>query len=127
MSATNADRHRLYRSNDSRVFLGVCGGLAEYFGFNVVALRILAFIVIFSMSFIGLIGYILMGFMMPLAPDRPFDNIEDEDFFYSAKASPKLALLRVQRRFEQLDKRLQRMESIVVSPAFELEQEYRKL
>lgn len=34
----------LYKSNSDKVISGVCGGISEYFGFNVTALRILFFL-----------------------------------------------------------------------------------
>lgn len=55
---------RLMRSND-RVFAGVCGGLAEYFDFDPVLVRIAyAFLTIFT-AFSGLIFYIVLWIVMP--------------------------------------------------------------
>lgn len=34
----------LYKSNSNKIIAGVCGGISEYFGFNVTALRILFFL-----------------------------------------------------------------------------------
>ena len=55
---------RLMRSND-RVFAGVCGGLAEYFDFDPVLVRIAyAFLTVFT-AFSGLIFYIVLWIVMP--------------------------------------------------------------
>ena len=55
---------RLMRSND-RVFAGVCGGLAEYFEFDPVLVRIAyAFLTLFT-AFCGLIFYIVLWIVMP--------------------------------------------------------------
>ncbi len=55
---------KLMRSND-RVFAGVCGGLAEYFDFDPVMVRIAyAFLTIFT-AFSGLIFYIVLWMVMP--------------------------------------------------------------
>ena len=52
------------RSND-RVIAGVCGGLAEYFDFDPVMVRIAyAFLTIFT-AFCGLICYIVLWLVMP--------------------------------------------------------------
>ncbi len=52
------------RSND-RVFAGVCGGLAEYFEFVPVLVRIAyAFLTLFT-AFCGLIFYIVLWIVMP--------------------------------------------------------------
>lgn len=55
---------KLERSND-RVFAGVCGGLAEYFDFDPVIVRIAyAFLTLFT-AFSGLIFYIVLWLVMP--------------------------------------------------------------
>ena len=55
---------RLMRSND-RVIAGVCGGLAEYFDFDPVMVRIAyAFLTLFT-AFCGLIFYIVLWIVMP--------------------------------------------------------------
>ena len=52
------------RSND-RVIAGVCGGLAEYFEFDPVMVRIAyAFLTLF-IAFCGLIFYIVLWLVMP--------------------------------------------------------------
>lgn len=55
---------RLMRSND-RVIAGVCGGLAEYFDFDPVLVRIAyAFLTLFT-AFSGLIFYFVLWLVMP--------------------------------------------------------------
>lgn len=55
---------RLMRSND-RVLAGVCGGLAEYFEFDPVLVRIAyAFLTLFT-AFSGLIFYFVLWLVMP--------------------------------------------------------------
>ncbi|OGE29327.1 hypothetical protein A2867_03160 [Candidatus Daviesbacteria bacterium RIFCSPHIGHO2_01_FULL_40_11] len=57
---------RLYRSEKNKVWLGVLGGLGEYFNIDPVILRV-AFILIFVFTgFVpGLIAYLLMAVVMP--------------------------------------------------------------
>ena len=55
---------RLMRSND-RILAGVCGGLAEYFEFDPVLVRIAYdFLTLFT-AFCGLIFYIVLWIVMP--------------------------------------------------------------
>ena len=55
---------KLMRSND-RVFAGVCGGLAEYFDFDPVLVRIAyAFLTLFT-AFCGVIFYFVLWIVMP--------------------------------------------------------------
>ena len=55
---------KLYRSKTDRKFLGVCGGLAEYFGVDATVLRlILVLAVIFAG--VGIIAYLVAALIMP--------------------------------------------------------------
>lgn len=55
---------KLYRSKTDRKFLGVCGGLAEYFGIDATVLRlILVLAVIFAG--VGIIAYLVAALIMP--------------------------------------------------------------
>lgn len=57
---------RLMRSSNDRLLGGVCAGLAEYFDFDPVLVRIAyAFLTIFSAAFPGLLLYIVMWIVMP--------------------------------------------------------------
>ena len=59
-------RTRLRRSSHDRTFLGVLGGLAEFFGVTSGRVRI-AYVVatIFSAGFPGIIMYFLLWYVMP--------------------------------------------------------------
>lgn len=55
---------KLYRSKTNRKFLGVCGGLAEYFGIDATVLRlILVLAVIFAG--VGIIAYLVAALIIP--------------------------------------------------------------
>ncbi len=55
---------RLYRSTQSRVIAGVCGGIGEYFDIDPVLIRIGAVILAFAHG-IGLIAYVVAWIAMP--------------------------------------------------------------
>ena len=59
------DPHKLYRERNG-IFLGVCQGLATWSGLPVVAFRILAIILLFSVGFfkIGAL-YLLAALLLP--------------------------------------------------------------
>ncbi len=58
---------KLYRSNDRKIF-GVCGGVAEYFGWDPTVVRILW--AVFSLSGgIGIPAYIIGTILMENRPD----------------------------------------------------------
>ena len=58
---------RLYRSSHNRVFLGVCGGLGEYFNTDPVIIRVIAVILTVITSVVpGIIVYLIIALVIPL-------------------------------------------------------------
>jgi phage shock protein PspC (stress-responsive transcriptional regulator) len=61
----NTTRHALRRSKHNRVFLGVCGGLADFFGIDAFWFR-LAFLIAFLPGGVpGLTLYLLLWLIIP--------------------------------------------------------------
>ena len=56
----------LYRSRDDRIIMGVCGGIAKHYNQDPTLVRILMFIV--ALTVIGILGYIIMGLVIPEEP-----------------------------------------------------------
>ncbi len=64
---------RLMRSND-RVIAGVCGGLADYLGWDPTGVRALYVLVsVISAAFPGLLVYVVLWWVMPSAADQESD------------------------------------------------------
>ena len=58
----------LQRSNRHKMIAGVCGGLAEWLGWDVTLVRILYVIVsVVSVAFPGILVYIILWVLMPRA------------------------------------------------------------
>ena len=57
---------RLYRSRESRMLCGVCGGIAEYFNIDPTLIRLL--FVLFGLSGSGILAYIIAAFIIPASP-----------------------------------------------------------
>ena len=57
---------RLYRSNDQRMLLGVCGGIAERYALDPTLVR-LAFALLFFMG-PGLVAYLVCAVVIPRNP-----------------------------------------------------------
>jgi len=59
----------LVRSRSDRMIAGVCGGLAQWLGWDPTAVRILYVLIsIFSVAFPGTIVYIILALLMPSEP-----------------------------------------------------------
>jgi phage shock protein C len=69
---------KLYRSRVDRVIAGVCGGLGEYFGVDPVIIRVV-FLVLAVVGGSGVLVYIILIFLVPLAPgNEPFASHGDK-------------------------------------------------
>ena len=73
----------LYRSRQGVIF-GVCRGLADYFCFNVVWIRvILIIILIFSGLWPIVALYLLAALIIKPEPVRPIETEDEQDFYDS--------------------------------------------
>jgi phage shock protein C len=58
---------KLFRSRKSRMFLGVCGGLAEYYRIDPVVVRVFTVLITVVSSFMpGIIAYFILALIIPL-------------------------------------------------------------
>lgn len=70
-------KKKFYRSQKEKKIMGVCGGLAEYFGFDVTFIRLTFILTSFLLGF-GLLVYIILSFITPKATDyTPYKEITD--------------------------------------------------
>ena len=126
-SYETVDSRRFYRSADKRVLGGVCGGLAEYFGFNLKVTRLLAVIALFMAPPFAIVSYLATVVLVPVAPQPRRERQYDAEFRRSMRSSPAQAMSDVRRRFQALDRRLARLEKYVTSSRYSLDQEFRNL
>lgn len=63
----NVERPRLYRSRKTRAIAGVCGGIAQYMGWDVSLVRIVAILLLFFACG-GLLMYIIFWIVIPEEP-----------------------------------------------------------
>ena len=108
-----------YRARDG-ILLGVCKGLANYFDFSVFWLRIIMVLILFLSGLWPIIAvYIIASLLMKPEPVRPFKSDGEREFYDSYVHSRKSAARRLRRRFENLDRRIRRMEDTVTAKEFE--------
>jgi phage shock protein C len=77
-------QHRLYRSRNNRVILGVCGGLGDYLRIDPVVIRVIAVLLLIPGVFPAVIAYLVLAIIIPVAgstannPEDTFrENISD--------------------------------------------------
>lgn len=112
----------LYRSRRGMI-LGVCRGLANYLEVSSFWLRSLTLVVFIFSGFWPVVAiYFVMALLMRPEPVMSFTSEGDEAFYHSYVESRGMALNRLHKTFDGLQRRLQRIESIVTSREYDWEQ-----
>jgi len=112
--------HRLYRDRDAGKLFGVCAGIADYFGIEVMVVRLAAVIgaVFFTMPVVG--AYLLAALVLKPKPGRLYANREEEEFWRTLTTKPDRTLAGLRHKFRDMERRLIGLETYVSSNEFEL-------
>ena len=109
----------LYRSRNG-ILLGVCKGISDYFNFSVFWIRAIMVIFFFISGFWPIAGiYFIAALLMKPRPVLPIDTDDEQEFYDTYTHSGKSAALRIKRRYENLERRLQRLEHTVTTPEYD--------
>ncbi len=112
---------RLYRSRHGLI-MGVCRGIADYFDFSVFWTRALTlFLFLVSGFWPVAVIYFVAALIMKPEPSLPLHAEEEKDFYESYVHSRRPAIDRLKRRYDNLDRRIQRMEHVVTSKEYDWE------
>lgn len=120
---------RYYRSRQSSVIAGVCGGLAERFDWDPTLVRILiALLTIFALGPVALVIYVVIWMITPRAPIGYRKMSADEDAFWRGVSDrPRATFGTLKYTFMDLDERLKNLERAVTSDEWRLRQQFRDL
>jgi len=111
----------LYRSRNGIIF-GVCRGIAEYFDFSVFWVRGIVLILLFVSGFWPIMAlYFIAALLMNPEPVVSIQSEEEQEFYDSYIHSSKGAISRLKRRYDNLERRIQRMEHAVTAREFDWE------
>ena len=112
------DRY-LYRSRHGWIF-GVCQGLADYMEISVTGIRIF-FIVFFILSgfFPIALIYLLASILISPEPMVNFQSDEEKEFYNSYITARNMSVSRLKRKFDSLENRIRRMESIITTREYD--------
>jgi phage shock protein C len=115
-------RGGMYRSRHG-VILGVCRGIAEYFDFSVGWTRVIAILLLILSGFWPVMAlYSIAALIMKPEPVVPIQSNDEHDFYEGYIYSRKGTIDRLKRRYENLERRLRRLEHTVTSKDFDWEQ-----
>jgi phage shock protein C len=100
----------------------VCKGLAEHFDFPVLWMRVIACVLlIISGIWPMVIVYFVAALLMKPEPILPLETESEQEFYNSYATSRRAALHRLKRTYDNLNRRVQRMEDIVTDREYDWE------
>ena len=112
-----ARRTKFYLDKQNEKFKGVCAGIADYTGIEVLWVR-LAFVML-TVTGIGvpwvLIAYWLIAWMAPAKPGGLYQSAEDAKFWQGVRSNPKRSTAEVRSKFRDVDRRLADIETFYTS------------
>lgn len=120
---------RFYRSRD-RIIAGVCGGLADRFGWDPTLTRVVAAVMFFTgvFSSVVLVGYLVLWLITPKAPWRPRHLSPEEDRFWNGVSDrPAETFSNIRYKFRDMDERLAGLERSVTSDEWRLKRQFKDL
>ena len=116
----------IYRSRDG-VILGVCRGIADYFDFSIFWVRVIAVMCLIFSGIWPILGlYFLAALIMKPEPVIPIQTEGEHEFYNSYVHSRQGAAERLKRRYENLERRIRRMEHTVTAREFEWDRKLNK-
>ena len=125
--AGQRSRSKLYRIPARARIMGVCAGIADYFGINTLIIRVIAIICLISFPVATLIGYFLTGLLLEEMPEHLFTSQEEETFWRGVRTDPATTCRSQHHKFREIEQRLRKLEAYITSAEFELHRELRNL
>ena len=112
----NSPRTRFYRDKQNGKLMGVCAGIADYTGVDVLWVRLGAvFLSLMGMGGIILPAYLLVGLFAEKRPAQLYGNREEQQFWQGVRQSPSRTAREVRATMRDIDRRLADVEAFYVS------------
>ena len=123
----NTPRTRFYRDKVNGKLLGVCAGIADYTGVNVLWVRLGAvFLTLAGVGFLPFL-YLGIGIFAGKKPAHLYGDRQEQKFWQGVRQSPTRTAREVRSRFREIDRRLAEVESFYVGSNARLSAEIERL
>jgi phage shock protein C len=110
----SARRTKFYRDKRNGKLMGVCAGIADYIGVEVLWVRVATILLVFATGW-ALLVYFLIGWLAEDQPRGLYETHEDEKFWQGVRANPKRTTRDVRSKFRDIDRRLADIETYYTS------------
>ncbi|MDP3677169.1 MAG: envelope stress response membrane protein PspC [Novosphingobium sp.] len=123
----NSPRTRFYRDKVNGKIMGVCAGIADYTGVDVLWVRLGAIALV--LMGVGLVvpAYFLAGFFASTKPSHLYVDRGEQKFWQSVRQSPGRTAREVRANFRDIDRRLAEVETFYVTSNPRLSAEIERL
>ena len=123
----NSLRTRFYRDKQNGKLMGVCAGIADYTGVDVLWVRLGA--VALVLMGVGLVvpAYFIAGFFAAKKPSHLYVDRGEQKFWQSVRQSPGRTTREVRAQFRDIDRRLADIETFYVTSNPRLSAEIERL
>ena len=122
-------RTNFYLDKRNKRFMGVCSGIADYFGWDVTWVRIAAVVLTVSgiLSILPLI-YLATAWIANPKPNALYvEDAEQSQFWTQVRVAPKRTIREVRSSFRDVDRRLRDVEAYMTSSNARLSNEIEQL
>jgi len=124
----SARRTKFYLDKQNGKWMGVCAGIADYAGIDVLWVRIGAVLVTLMGAFPWtVVAYLLAAWMAEAKPSGLYASQDDEKFWQGVRTNPARSTRDVRSKFRDIDRRLADIETFYTSRNTRLADEIDKL
>jgi phage shock protein C len=120
-------RTKFYLDRADGKWKGVCAGLADYTGIEVLWIRVGLVLLIVAGSGWPILAYLLIAWMAQEKPEGLYQNRDEQKFWQGVRSNPKRSTGEVRSKLRDIDRRLADMETFYTSRNTQLASEIDKL
>jgi phage shock protein C len=103
----SGSRTKFYLDKQNAKWKGVCAGIADYTGIEVIWVRIAMILLTLAGGFPWtLVAYALIAWMAEAKPIDLYQDREDQKFWQGVRSNPTRSTAEVRSKFRELDRRL---------------------
>lgn len=123
----NSPRTRFYRDKVNGKILGVCAGIADYTGVDVLWVRLGAIALVLMGVGLVIPAYFIAGFFASTKPSHLYVDRGEQKFWQGVRQSPGRTAREVRANFRDIDRRLAEVETFYVTSNPRLSAEIERL
>ena len=122
-----SERTTLYRDKQNAKLMGVCSGIADYTGVNVLWVRLGFLVALFTFAPILLPIYFLAGMLLNKKPPHLYVDQQEQRYWQGVRQNPKRTAREIRSQMRDVDRRLAEIETFYVTSNPRLNAEIERL